>query len=193
MTLVTRYRQAERPALHTVAYHLLHLLDFIIGRGALLALIAHHVVTHRRVADQIADIDPEMLVEPVHVLWDRLPIDLDGAEDLHRDRFDIGQELGDPLFTAGADRGQSQRAIPEDDRSAAVVRGERAQRVPSDLRIVVAMVVDKARRDHPALGVDRAFGRAAQLADLGNLPAFDADIAAESRHAGAVDDPAVFN
>ena len=48
-----------------------------LGGGALLALVAHHVIAHRRVADQIADIDAEMAVEPVHVLRERLPIELD--------------------------------------------------------------------------------------------------------------------
>jgi hypothetical protein len=55
------------------------------------------------------------------------------------------------------------------------------------------MVVDKTRCDDPPLGVDSAFRRAAQLADLGNLPAFDAHITAERRHAGAVDDPTVLD
>jgi hypothetical protein len=57
----------------------------------------------------------------------------------------------------------------------------------------VAVVVDKTRRDHPTLGVDRAFGGAAQFADLGNPPASDPEISAEGRHAGAVDDPAVLD
>ena len=55
-------------------------------------------------ADQVPDIDAEVLVEPVHVLRDRLPIDLDSIEDVHRDCFDIGQELGDPLCGAGSNR-----------------------------------------------------------------------------------------
>ena len=51
----------------------------VVGGARLLAVVAHHVVAHRGVADQIADIDAEVLVELVHVLRDRLPIELDGA------------------------------------------------------------------------------------------------------------------
>ena len=193
MALVARHRQAERAALDAVAHDVLHLLDFVVGRGAPLALVAHHVVAHRRMADQIADIDAEMLVEPVHVLRDRLPIDLDGVEHLHRDRFDIGQKLGDPLCGARTNRRQGQRAIAEDDRGAAVVGRERAQRVPRDLRVVMAVIVDKAGRDDLPRGVDRALGRPAQLADLGDLAVLDADISAKRRHSGAVDDPAVLD
>ena len=60
MALVARHREAERAAFHAVAHDVLHLLDFVIGRGALLALVAHHVVAHRRMADQRADIDAEI-------------------------------------------------------------------------------------------------------------------------------------
>ena len=182
MALVARHREPQRAAFDAVAHDVLHFLDFVIGRGTLLALVAHHVVAHRRVADQIAYIDPEVLVEPVHVLRDRLPIDLDRVEHVHRDRFDIGQELGDPFRGARPNRSQCERTIAENDRRAAVVGRERAQRVPRDLRIVVAVIVDKARRDHLPGGIDRAFGRPAQFADLGDLAVLDTDIAAKRRH-----------
>ena len=105
MALVARHREAERTGVDAVAHDRLHLLDLAIGRGARLAFVAHHVIAHRGVADQIADIDAEMPVEVVHVLRDRLPFDLDGVQDLHRDGFDIGEELGHPLFLAAAHRG----------------------------------------------------------------------------------------
>ncbi len=96
MALVARHRQAERAAFHALAHDLLHRLDFVVGRGPRLALVAHHVIAHGGVADQRADIDAEIAVEPVHVLREGLPIDLDRVEDLHRDRFDIAEELGHP-------------------------------------------------------------------------------------------------
>ena len=102
MALVARHREAERAALHAVAHDVLHFLDFVVGGGAPLALVAHHVIAHRRVADQGADIDAEVLVEPVHVLREGFPIDLDRVQHLHRDRFDIGEELGHPLCVAAA-------------------------------------------------------------------------------------------
>ena len=62
-------------------------------------------MAHRSVADQIADIDAETFVEPVHVLARRLPVELDRAQYLHRDRFDVGKEFGQPFFGALAHRG----------------------------------------------------------------------------------------
>ena len=93
MALVARHRKAERAGLHAVAHEALHLLDFVIGRGALLAVVAHHVIAHRGVADQVADIDAEVVVELVEILRERLPGELEGAQHLHRDRFDIGEEF----------------------------------------------------------------------------------------------------
>src|SRR5690242_3376865 len=57
----------------------------------------------------------------------------------------------------------------------------------------MAMIVDKAGRDGSAVGVDRAVGRAAQLADLGDLAVLDPDIAAKRRHPRAVDYSAILD
>src|SRR5262249_42630526 len=78
-------------------------------------------------------------------------------------------------------------------RGRAVVAGEGAERVPGDLRVVMAMVVDKARRDDAARSVDRARRRTGQFADLDDLAVLDRDIAAIGRAAGAVDDAAVLD
>ncbi len=129
----------------------------------------------------------------VHVLAGRLPIEIDRAQHLHRDRFDIGEELGEPLLGAFPDRRQAERAIAENDGRRTVLGREGAQRVPGDLGVVMAMVVDKARGDGAAVGVDRLFGRARQFADFDDLAALDADIAAKRRHARAIDDAAVFD
>src|SRR5947209_7956126 len=52
----------------------------------------------------MSDIDTEVIVEPVHVLRHRLPFELDRLQHLHRDRFDIGEELGEPLLGAASHR-----------------------------------------------------------------------------------------
>ena len=67
-------------------------------------------------------------------------------------------------------------------------RREGAQRVPGDLGVEMAVVVDKAGRHGAALGVDRAPGGAGELAELDDLAVLDPDIAAEGRHPRAVDD-----
>ena len=74
-----------------------------------------------------------------------------------------------------------------------MVTGKGAQRVPGDLRIIMAVVVDEPRRDDPALGVDRPVGGTAQFADLGDLAVLDPDIAAETRHPRPIDDAAVLD
>ena len=61
----------------------------------------------------------------------------------------------------------------------AVLGREGAERVPGDLRVVMAMIVDKAGADRAAVGVDRLRRRAGELADLGDLAVLDPDIAAE--------------
>jgi hypothetical protein len=57
----------------------------------------------------------------------------------------------------------------------------------------MAMVVDKAGGHNPPFGVDRAFGRAAQFAELDDLAFLDPDIAPERRHPRAVDDAPVLD
>ena len=191
MPLLARAGEADRAGLHAVAHDRLHGLDLIVGGGALLAVLAHRVVAHGGVADQRAGIDAETLVEPVHVLRERLPIDVDGAQHLHRDGFDVGQEFGHALLVAAAHRRQRERAVAEDHRGGAVLRRERAQRIPRHLRVVVAVVVDETRRHRQAIGIDGARRRAVDLADFDDLAVLDAKVATEGRHPRAIDDAAV--
>ena len=193
MTLVARHREAQRAGLHAVAHQTLHLLYFVVRSGALLAVVAHHVVADRGVTDQVADIDAEMVIHLVEIFGKGLPGEFEGVEHLHRDRLDIGEELRQTALRSLAHRCQRQRAIAEDHRGGAVVAGKRAQRIPGDLSVVVAVIVDKARRHDPAVGVDRPLGWPAQLADLGDLAVLDPDITAEGGSPRAVDDAAILN
>ncbi len=193
MALVARHREAKGAGLHAVAHQALHRRDLVISGGALLAVVIHHVVAHRGVADQVADIDPEIAVHLVEVLRHALPGEFERAQHLHRDRFDIGEELREAVLLAFAHRRQGQRAIAEDDRGRAVVAGIGAQRIPGDLRVVMAMIVDKARRDDQPRGIDRAPGRPRQFADLDDLAVLDRDVGAEGRPAGAVDNAPVLD
>jgi len=54
-------------------------------------------------------------------------------------------------------------------------------------------IVDKAGSDSAALGVDRARGGAAQLADFDDLAVLDCDIASKSRHPRAVDNQPILD
>ena len=92
-----------------------------------------------------------------------------------------------PRRTGASDSEQ----LPITTRGRAVVARERAERVPGDLRVVMAVVVDKAGGDDLAAGIEHLAGGAGQFADLGDLAVFDRDIAMERRHPRPVDDPAI--
>src|SRR6516225_1080912 len=193
VTLFARHREAQRAGLHAVADDVLHCFDLVVGGARLLALVAHHVMAYRGMADQIADIDPEGFVETIHVLAGRLPIEVHRSEHVHWDRFYVRKEFGESLLGALAHRRQRQGAIAEDHRGGAMFGREGAQWVPRDLSIVMAVIVDKAGGDGAAFGVDRARRGAAQLTDFDNLAVFDADIAAEGRHPRAIDDQSILD
>src|SRR6516225_4489837 len=57
----------------------------------------------------------------------------------------------------------------------------------------MTVVVDKARRDDLAAGIDGLPGGAGQFAELGDLAVPDRDIADKRRHARAVDNPAILD
>ena len=92
---------------------------------------------------------------------------------LHGNGFDVGQKLGQPGRLATAHRRQRQGAIADDDGGGAVIAGEGAQRVPGHLRIIVAVIIDEAGRDHQAVGINGARGGIAQFADRDNFAVAD--------------------
>ena len=67
-------------------------------------------------------------------------------------------------------------------------------RIPEELRVVMRVQVDKARRDDQAVGIDhlRRFVRR-DPADLGDLAVLDSDVVAETRGQRAVDDHPAFH
>ena len=75
----------------------------------------------------------------------------------------------------------------------AVEGGRVAQPVPGDLRVVVRVRVDDARRDDEPVGVDGALGPLAAVAPDAHHPTVgDGDVGEPAGHAGAVDhQPAV--
>ena len=71
---------------------------------------------------------------------------------------------------------------------------QRAVGIPEELRVVVGVQVDEARRHDQAAGVDHLVGLVgADLADLGDHAVLDPDVAAKARQAAAVDDHAAAN
>jgi hypothetical protein len=193
MPPIFRHRQPQRPVLQALADNAAHRVDLLRRGGTALALVAHDVIAHGRMADEVPHVHPKLLVEGGHVLPDRFPAHIDGVQHLHGNGFHVGKKLGQPGRLAGADRRQRQRAIADDDGGGAVVAGEGAQRVPGHLRIIVAVIIDEAGGDHQAIGINGARRRIPEFADRDNLAVGDPDIAAEGGHAGAIDDAPVLD
>ncbi|MCG3774637.1 MAG: hypothetical protein JW395_1461 [Nitrospira sp.] len=185
--------QAEGPGLHTLPHQGAHLFDLLGAGLAALALVAHDIVAHRAVANQHAYIHSEALVDGVHVFAHGLPSHIHRLKGLHGNGFDVGEELLDALFAALAHRSQAERAVADDYGSRAVVAGEAAQRIPGHLGIVVAVRIDKSGSHHQTVRIDGALGRAAQLADLGDLAVANADVGAEGWRARSINHPTVLN
>ena len=181
--------EAERALRHALADDRFHRFEFRAGRRlAVVGVLAHDVAADGGVAHQDARVDAETAVEDVEVLGERGPPPRDaGLEALHGDRFDARQHHGERLVVVGARGGQPERAVAEDHRRHAVVRREGAERVPGDLSVEVAMVIDEPGRDRPPVRVDGPLCRAPETANLGHLAAFDADVGVKGRHARAVD------
>ncbi len=167
--------------------------DFGIGRGALLALVAHDVVADSGMTDQVADIDAEIVVELLDILRHRFPTEFNRAQHVHRDRFDIGKKFRQPIRFARPHRGQRQGAIAEDHRRCAMVAGIGTHRVPRHLGVIVAMIVDKTGGHDRAASVYRARGSAAQFAHLDDLAVLDPDIASVGGHPRAIDDTTILD
>src|SRR5262249_26831635 len=92
------------------------------------------------------------------------------------------------------DRCEPEAAISQDHRSDSVPAGNGAPWVPSNLRIVVGVQIDEARRHDCAVGIDGAFGEA------GRSPAYlrdsalpDPEVRAVARYAGSVDNRSAFD
>ena len=95
------------------------------------------------------------------------------------------------VVVVGAARRDGEAAVAGGDGGDAVQRRRVAERVPGELRVVVGVDVDDARRDHQAVGVDHLVGRLArEPADGGDAPVADRDVGDLPGQAGAVDDEA---
>ena len=139
--------------------------DLVGGRRALGRLLAHHVESHRRVADQRADVDRgAAALDRVEVLREGLerPVARRARRGARRatcprrSRACAGSARGAP---DGSARCRS-RSCPSR-RGDAVPRRDRQHAVPEHLRVVVRVDVDEAGRDDAAVGVDR--GRAGRV------------------------------
>ena len=168
----------------------------LVGRGrALHRLVAEHVVPKRSQRRQEREIDSR--AAPLgrrDKFRKRLPLPRNPLRQrLERNRLDVDQVPRRHFARRRPARRNTHPAISHHDRRHAVPRSATDQWVPADLRIVVSMRIDEARR-HDQIGrVDRFLGGVGDLADLRDLAVLDRDVGAAAKCAGAVDHRAVFD
>jgi len=191
---VPRDREPERAGLERLAHQAPHRLELLGRRLAVGALLAHRVEPDGRVTDERADVDAEPLADRLHVFGEALPVPRHARlEDVHRDRLDVGEHAGELLALLLLHGRQGQRAVTDDDRRRAVVAGERAERIPQDLRVVVAVVVHEPGCHDPPVGLDGPSRRPVEAPQLRDLAPHHPDVTVEGGPTGAIDDATVFD
>ena len=141
-------REPGRARVHRFGDHPLHPADLVVGRGALVARLAHHEEAHRGVPDVARVVEERAaLLDRVEVLREGLEVVPRHAleERVGRHVLDVLQRADEQLAVLGPHRRDREAAVAGDHRRDAVParRGER--RVPEDLGVVVGVDVDEAR------------------------------------------------
>ena len=179
--VLQRRADAERALAHRAGDQRLHLGDLVGGRRPV--GLADDVVAQAAGADEGADVDGRgRALEPGEVLVERAPV-LG-----HLEEVVAGLAVGHHLVVHRRNRHAFAGDLGGD------ALGDLAGRpaVDEHVELGLAEQVDEAGRHHQAGGVDprRGLGRR-QVAERGDPVAGDADVGAEPRGAGAVDDLAV--
>ncbi len=184
-----RRGEPERAGFDALTRDPRHRLD-VVGRGDFPAgaALPHHVEPQRAVRHLHRDVDVEgPPVERVHELGERLPVPGETLLQHHaRDVLDALHQLDEPVVISRAHRREPDAAVADDDRRDTVPRRRDHPLAPRRLAVVVRVDVDEAGRDEKTVGVDRALGGAADLADLGDDTAVDRDVGGACRRTGAV-------
>ena len=184
--------EAQRAGQDSLADFRFHGLDFLGGSLPLLGSLAHHVPPHAGVADERPHVDAPAASDGVQVLRNGLPSKVDpGPLRLQRDSFHFVEHFQVPLAVSGTDRSDDRAALADDDRSVAVEGGRVHDGVPHALGIEVGMVIDKARGDDPAVGVDYAGGGLVEPSHPHDLAAAHRDVGPELGTPGPVYHPSV--
>src|SRR5206468_4226652 len=105
--------------------------------------------------------------------------------------LDVPQALPGDLARLGLAGRDADAAIAHHHGGDAVPRRGRDRAVPANLRVVVGVRIDEARRHDQPVGIDGALGALADLADLGHLAAGNGDVGLVALGARAVDHGAV--
>ena len=139
-------------------------------------------------ADEEADIEPDVAVERLEVIAEAAPTPGDaGLERGQGHALDPRHHPPEVVGVFGDDRREREPAVAGHHARDAVEIGGARLRVPEELGVVVRMGVDEAGGDYQAAGVDflsRFFG---DFADRDDAPVTDADVRGARGRAGAID------
>ena len=186
--------ESERPRAERIADRPLHIADLCRCRGTLIGRLAHCVLPYGILADQAADVHADSALEVTQVLPERLPPPGNTRlEHRARHSLDADEILNRGITVFGSAGSQGETTVAHDDARHAVEAQRGCQRVPADLGVHVRVVVDEAGGDDETIGVQGAPRRPVHLADRDDPVAGDSHVTGVSRHARAIDDPAVLN
>ncbi len=186
----TTLRNRPRRAAIASAITCCILTDLVVGRGAFVARFAHDEDAHRGVPDVAREVDQRApRLDRVEVLREGLELVPRHAREqrVGRHVLDVLQRAHEQLAVLGPHGRDREAAVAGDDRRDAVPTARRQRRVPEDLRVVVGVDVDEARRDDLPRGVELPAPRESG-ADLGDDPVGDGDVGDPPGRARPVDD-----
>ena len=184
--------ETARSRLQALGQDALHLDDLRLGRLALKRLLAHHPHPNRAVPDQRRDVDAQPRLQRPQVVVERLPGPVDPIlERRHRQVLDLAEHPAEPIPLLLAQRRERQRAVPGHDRRHPVLQRRARLPVPAQLRVVVRVRVDEARRGGVAVGVDLTRAALGHAAHAGDPPAANADLSPIAGHPRSVVDVGV--
>ena len=195
MLVQDRAGKSESACIHGAAEQRLDFRGFISRGGPLHRFFAHDVVPERGQRCEETEVHRRLApCRGIHEFGESLPVPGDAfRQHFERNGFDVDEVAHRDLARLGFARRDSHAAIAHHHAGYAVPRRRRHRAVPADLRVVMGMRIDEARR-HDAIGcVDGLSGAAADAADLDDLPAVDGNVRVFSRRAGPVDDEAVLD
>ena len=172
-------REAKGAGIDRLAEQRLDLRRLVGCGRALHRGLAHHVVAERGQGRQEAQVERRAPSRRrLDELGKGLPVPGDAhVEDVEGNRLDVHQVAHGHLARLGLARRDAHAAVAHDDAGDAVPRRRGDRPVPEDLRVVVGVRVDEARRHHEVGGIDHGGGPVRHASDLG-------DRAARNRHIG---------
>src|SRR6266480_1041231 len=155
MALVAVRGDPQRAAFYRFDDEPAHLLNFFGRCLALHRLLAHDVMPDGDMSYQPADIHSDLTFKVIQVFTVTVPGPFHALlQRKSRDRLDPHKAFHQRVLVARLYRSQRQTAVTHDYRGDAMLGFAGPVGVPEELGVQVSVMVDEARRDRQAIGVD---------------------------------------